>query len=128
MRAKVKQALTLPSRDKRLSLLKKRVSSSNDNCAGLIFRQSAQSLLISKNNAIGEFIRRLKGRKGAPVAIKAGARKLAIAFYNAITRGVDYVEKGAEKYKEQLIQKERKTLIFLAKKHNLHLIECQAIP
>ena len=119
--------LGLSPKSKQSGKMKKRVKSSKDNCAGIIFRQSAQALSASKHNAIGAFIRRLKGRKGAPVAIKAGARKLAIAFYNAITRGIDYVEEGAVKYKEQLVQKERKTLFFLAKKHNLQLIECQEI-
>ena len=119
--------LGLSPKSKQSGKMKKRVKSSKDNCAGLIFRQSAQALSTSKHNAIGAFIRRLKGRKGAPIAFKAGARKLAVAFYNAITRGVDYVEEGAVKYKEQLIQKERNTLLFLAKKYNLQLVECQVV-
>ena len=115
--------LGLSPKNKQSGRMKKRVKSSKDNCAGEIFRQSAQSLLASKNNAIGAFIRRLKGRKGAPVAIKAGARKLAIAFYNAITRGMDYVEEGTIKYNELLILRERKALCKLAQKYNFKLIE-----
>jgi Transposase IS116/IS110/IS902 family./Transposase. len=115
--------LGLSPKNKQSGKMKRRIKSSKDNCAGIIFRQSAQSLLAGKHNAIGAFMRRLKGRKGAPVAIKAGARKLAIAFYNAITRGLDYVEMGAVKYKELLLHRERNTLLFLARKHNLKLIE-----
>lgn len=115
--------LGLSPKNKQSGKMKRRVKSSKNNCAGVIFRQSAQSLSNSKHNAIGAFIRRLKGRKGAPVAIKAGARKLAVAFYNAITKGLDYVEIGAVRYKELLVQRERKTLLFLVKKHNLKLAE-----
>jgi hypothetical protein len=47
-----------------------RIKSPKGNRAGEIFRQSAQALSTGKHNAIGAFIRRLRGRKGAPVAIK----------------------------------------------------------
>jgi hypothetical protein len=75
--------------------------------SGKIFRQSAQALSTGKHNAICAFIR-VKGKKGAPVSIKAGARKIAIAVYNAITCGLEYVETGAAKYLEQFIQRELK--------------------
>ena len=52
------------------------------------------------------------------MAIKAGARKIAEAFYNALTKGMDYVEQGTEKYIELLKQKELLLLDKLAKKHN----------
>jgi hypothetical protein len=74
--------------------------------------------MASKNSAIGVFMRRLKARKGAPVAIKAGARKIAEAFYDALTKGTDYVEQGAVKYMEHQKQRELKLLHQLAKKHN----------
>jgi len=48
--------------------------------AGLIFRQAAQTLLNSKDKALGHFARKLRARKGAYVAIKATARKLAVLF------------------------------------------------
>ena len=92
-----------------------------------IFRQSAQSLMNSKDSAIGVFIKKLKGRKGAPVAIKAGARKIAIAFYNALTKGIDYVEQGAKQYAEQLEQREMRLLQKLAVKHKLYLVDYNGI-
>ena len=97
------------------------------NNAGLIFRQSAQSLMNSKDSAIGVFIKKLKGRKGAPVAIKAGARKIAIAFYNALTKGIDYVEQGAKQYAEQLEQREMRLLQKLAVKHKLYLVDYNGV-
>jgi len=36
----------------------------------------------------------LKVRRGASVAYKAGARKMAEAYYNILTKGVAYVEQG----------------------------------
>jgi transposase len=45
------------------------------NKAGQIFKEVAQSLENSKYIAIGSFIRRLKARRGASIAYKAGAEK-----------------------------------------------------
>ena len=75
--------------------------------------------MSSKHSAIGAFIRRIKGKKGSQVAIKAGARKLAEAFYNALTKGMDYVEEGIEKYMEQVQLNEIRLINKLAKKHNM---------
>jgi transposase len=55
--------LGLSPKNKQSGKMKKRISSNSGNHAGEIFRQSAQALSTSKNNAIGAFIRRLKGRK-----------------------------------------------------------------
>ena len=118
--------LGLSPKNKQNGKMKKRLKSSA-NKAGLILRQSAQSLMNSKNSAIGVFIKRLKGRKGAAVAIKAGARKLAIALYNALTKGMDYVEQGAEKYTAQIEQRELRLLKKLAVKHNYHLIDYHGV-
>ncbi len=45
--------------------------------AGLIFKQAAQTILISKQPGLGAFARRIKARRGPAIAIKATARKLA---------------------------------------------------
>ena len=105
-------------KSKQSGKMKKRIKSKS-NPAGLIFRQSAQSLMNSKNSAIGVFIRRLKAKKGAQVAIKAGARKIAKAVYNALTKGMDYVELGAERYMEQVNANEIRLVNKLAKKHGI---------
>jgi transposase len=66
-----------------------------------IFRKAAQSLLQSKHIALGAFARRIKARKGPMIAIKATARKLAVMFYNLMTKGLDYVEQGVKEYEEK---------------------------
>ena len=101
--------------------MKKRIRSASNN-AGLIFRQSAQSLLTSKHCAVGAFMKRLKGQKGSKVAIKAGARKIAEAFYDALTKGIDYIEQGAIKYAEKLHQRELSIMYKLAKKYNYAIV------
>lgn len=70
--------------------------------AGQIFRQSAQSILNSKNIALGAFGRRIRARKGPAVAIKAVARKLAEQYWRLHVKGSEYVEKGIEHYNQQL--------------------------
>lgn len=103
--------------------MKRRIKGNPSNQAGQVFRLSAQSLMESKNNAIGVFMRKLRSRKGSKIAIKAGARKIAQAYYLALTKGIDYVEQGAEKYMEQLKNKEISLLKKLAKKHSYDIIE-----
>jgi transposase len=105
----------------------KKVKGIRCNKAGQIFKECAQSLLSSKYVAIGSFIRKLKAKKDSGIAIKAGARKLAEAYYNAITRGVEYVEQGIKKYEQQIKQKEMVLLKKLALKHNLQISEKQCI-
>lgn len=83
--------------------------------AGQIFKQAAQSLLLSKQPGIGAFARRLKARKGAGIAIKATARKLAELYYRIFDKGMEYVEQGIEKYQEKIKQQQ---IIFLHKKAN----------
>ena len=76
--------------------------------AGQIFRQIAQSLIESKNIALGVFGRRLKGKRGPGVAVKATARKLAVLYWRLMVKGLDYAEKGIKDYEEKLrLQKEK---------------------
>jgi transposase len=96
--------LGLSPKNKQSGRMKKR-GSVKSNTTGLILRQSAQSLLTNKNCAVGVFMRRLKSGKGAKVAVKAGARKITIAYYDALTKGIEYVESGTEKYMEQIKRK-----------------------
>jgi transposase len=86
--------------------------------AGQIFRLIAQGLINSKNIAIGEFGRRLRGRKGPKIAIKAMARKIAILYWRIMTKGIDYAEKGIEKYEEILKANKLKALNRLIKELN----------
>jgi transposase len=79
----------------------------------------------SKYIAIGSFMRKLRGRKDSGIAIKAGARKLALAYYNTLTKGTAYVEQGTKQYEEQIKRREMVALKKLAKKYNMQLIENQ---
>jgi hypothetical protein len=103
----------------------KRIKGSRCNKTGQIFKEIAQALINSKYIAIGSFIRKLRARKDSAIAIKAGARKLASAYYNALTKGTDYVEQGTKRYEEQIKQREKAALYRLAKKHNLEVVEKQ---
>ncbi|MDR0758452.1 MAG: hypothetical protein LBF85_11505, partial [Tannerella sp.] len=49
-------------------------------------------------------------------------RKIAIAFYNALTRGLDYVETGVIRYQQHLAQRELKHLHKLAHRYNFQLV------
>jgi transposase len=100
----------------------KRVKSKATPRAGQLFREAAQSLLQSKHIALGQFARRLRARKGAHVAIKATARKLAEMFYCASTKGLEYVEEGIEQSEKQWYQQQIKLLNKKAKALNFKLV------
>ena len=89
---------------------------------GLIFRQLAQSLIKSKKIALGQFGRRLRYRHGPQVAIKALARKLAELYYMALSKGLDYVEKGVATYQKDYEKGKVKQLMDKAKKMGFQLI------
>ncbi len=92
--------------------------------AGLIFKQAAQSLMISKNNGLGAFARRLKSRRGSAVAIKATARKLAVLYYKLFSEGLQYVEQGVKMYEEKLKVQQLNYIRKKAIELNMQLIEC----
>jgi hypothetical protein len=60
--------------------------------------------------ALGAFGRRLRAKKGAPQAVTAVARKLAIIVYNMLKHGRQYVDRGAAYYEAQYRQRVIKSL------------------
>lgn len=74
------------------------------NRAAAAFRIAAATLARSKT-ALGAFYRRLKARAGAPKAITATARKLAIIYYCMLKHGTDYVEMGQAAYEQRYQQR-----------------------
>jgi transposase len=93
--------------------------------AGQIFREAAQTLLRSKNIALGSFARKLRSRKGPAVAIKATARKLAELYYLIMTEGAEYVETGIKQYEQLIIEKRISNLQKQAYRLNFKLTEIE---
>jgi transposase len=79
---------------------KKRKKRKVVNKAGQIFRQIARNVGNSKYSALAGFYRRIRSRSGALVANKATARKIAVYFYDFMTKGHEFVEQGLKKYDE----------------------------
>jgi transposase len=73
--------------------------------AAKVLRLSASSL-HSSTGALGGFLRRMKGRLGAPAAVTATAHKLARLVYYALTRGMTYVRQTQEEYEKQYREKQ----------------------
>ena len=67
------------------------------NRANKLFRLAAQSLERNESS-LGAFYRRLKYRIGAPKAIVATARKLALIYYKMLRYKIEYQDMGAEQY------------------------------
>lgn len=77
--------------------------------------------LSQGDSYLAAFYRRIVPRVGTGKAIVAVCRKLSMIYYNALTLGSEFVEKGAETYKKQQEEREKKYLHKLALKHNLVL-------
>jgi len=95
--------------------------------AGQIFRKIAQSLIESKNIALGSFGRRIRAKKGPGIAIKAVARKLAILYWRVMVKGVDYAEEGIKNYEEKILAQKRKTIQRLALDLNMLVSDNQDV-
>jgi transposase len=90
--------------------------------AGQILKEAVESLLRSKNLALGAFGKKIAARRGPNVAIKAMARKLAEWIYDMVTKGVAFVEIGIKQYEEKIQAQNLKWLKRQANKLNLVLM------
>jgi transposase len=94
------------------------------NRAKVAFRQAATSLLKSQSY-LGAQFRRLRTRLGAPKATTAMARKLACLFYRLLTKGQQYVDKGAEYYESRHREQQIRSVLQRAKHLGLQVIRPQ---
>lgn len=85
------------------------------------FKNIVPSVSLGKS-AFASFYHRKKGELGTAKAITATARKMAVAYYDCITKGSEYVEMGKAIYEEK--QRVRQTIILqkLAKKLGAEVI------
>lgn len=81
--------------------------------AGQTFRVAANSLWNSKN-PLGDYFRKIKSRQGHSKAIVASARKLAIIYYNMLSKKEEFNPKAIleyqAKYKQIKIKRLKKQL------------------
>lgn len=90
--------------------------------AKVAFRQAASTLLRSQSY-LGAQYRRLRTRLGAPKALTAMGRKLACLFYRLMTKGQQYVDKGAEFYQTRHREQQLRSLRKRAQQLGLEIIE-----
>ena len=86
--------------------------------AGHILCRAVQCMAVGKHTWLASFYRRIRAQRGAKVAIKATAYKLAKLIYLVLTKGWEYVEAGIVKYEEKLKAVQLKALTKLARKLN----------
>lgn len=101
---------------------RRRISNRQRARAGQLFREAAMAISHSKDTALGAFYHRTKARRGAAVAIKATARKLAVAYYNLFTKGSQYVEQGRIEYEKQVLHNKMKYFQRKAKSMGFDLV------
>lgn len=103
-----------------LSSKSKRTGSSAATC----LRMAAFTLFRS-DSALGAYLRRLRGRIGAPKAVTACAHKLALIIYSMLKHGEAYVEKGQSYYETEYKDRVIKNLKKRAEALGLTVIENQ---
>jgi hypothetical protein len=74
-----------------------------------------------RDTALGVFYGRIVFRVGTGKALVVTCRKLAIAFYNVITQGAEYIDQGKERYLKRQDEREKRMLINLANKYNMQV-------
>jgi hypothetical protein len=99
----------------------------SSNRAAAALRMAACTLLRA-DCALGAYGRRMRARLGAPKAITATARKLAIIIYNMLKYGKTYVDRGAEYYQEQYRATMLKNLKRRAKQLGFAVVEAMPDP
>ena len=87
-----------------------------------------QCMGAGKHTWLACFYRRIRAKRGAKVAIKATAYKLAKLIYLVLKNGWDYLEQGMAKYKERIRQQELKALQKLAKRLDYVLLPKSLTP
>ena len=92
------------------------------NRAGQLFCMMAQSLVRSKDIALGGFYRRMAARRGGLIATMALARKLAAWYWRVMVKGDAYVERGLADYDAQVLQTKQRALKRLAKELGQQLV------
>jgi transposase len=88
-------------------------------------RMAAMTLHRS-STALGAFLRRLKGRLGAPKAMTATAYKLARLIWNMLRHGTDYVIKGLAEYEAKFRERTLRALERKAKNLGYQLMPVPA--
>lgn len=90
--------------------------------AAQILCRAVQCMAVGKHTWLASFYRRIRAKRGAKVAIKATAYKLAKLIFLVLTKGWDYVEAGIAKYEERILLMRFKALQKLAKELNFVVV------
>jgi transposase len=89
--------------------------------ANLAFRLAARSV-ARMQSALGAFYRRLRAKHGAPKAITATARKIAVIVYQMLKLRQPYLDLGATAYEERFRERKFRALQRQAKQFGWHLL------
>ncbi len=84
-------------------------------------RMAAEALSRS-DSYLGARYRRLRGRMEGPKAVKAMARYLACLVYRLLTKGQDYVDRGAAYFEKKRTERELVGLQRKAAEHGMRLV------
>jgi transposase len=90
--------------------------------AGRILCRAVQCMAVGKHTWLASFYRRIRAKRGAKVAIKATAYKVARLIYLVLTRGWEYVEEGIAKYEQRVRETQLKALKKLARRLKYTLV------
>ena len=89
-----------------------------------VFKEAAQSVGKMKNDPLGIFYRRIKASRGALIAVKATARKIAVLFYSIMSSTIEkYINPGVEEYSKKMAEGQIKYLRKKAQALGMQLVD-----
>jgi transposase len=91
--------------------------------AGRILCRAVQCMGAGKHTWLASFYRRVRAKRGAKVAIKATAYKVAKLIYLILTKGWEYIEDGIKKYEQRVRETQLKVLKKLARSLKYDLVQ-----
>lgn len=101
-------------------VIKQKARQSKNRVANAL-RMAAEALIRS-DSYLGARYRRLRGRKEGPPAVKAMARYLACVLYRLLTKGQQYVDRGAAYFERRRAERAVIGLQRMAAEHGMKLV------
>jgi transposase len=110
-----------PRRDITGGRVMKQKARQSKNKVANILRMSAEALIRS-DSYLGARYRGLRGRMDGPKAVKAMARHLACLLYRLLTKGQQYIDRGAAYFEHRRIERDMAGLKRRAAAHGMKLV------
>jgi transposase len=99
----------------------------NNSIAAQAFRQAGNSVGNMKSHPLNSFFKRIAMRKDRLAAIVATARKLAVIYYNMVTKNEDFNYVPNEEYEKKMRQNQLHKIKKMMAQHNFNIEDLEFV-